>query len=266
MNFGNKDGAASTDADQSKAPSSEGVSAQEVEVAVEDEQDGEKEETIMAAEGVEHVMRLLGSGIEAANTGSEASSIPVVRVRELPITRADQPFASEESPEDDTTGLSVWPASIILSRWAAALGPNFFNNKVVVELGAGCGLPSLATALYCKPKSVFITDIHEPTLQNAQYNVQLNQPLGVTVDVKKVNWQDIDSYPTEKADVILGSDLVYDIKILDLLIPATVNMLAKGGSLLYVAPDTGRDGMVHLLEKLQEVGLTCVEKFPATSE
>jgi ankyrin repeat protein len=31
----------------------------------------------------------------------------VVKIRELPITRADHPFGSEERPEDDTTGIAL---------------------------------------------------------------------------------------------------------------------------------------------------------------
>ena len=44
-------------------------------------------------------------------------------------------------------GLGIWPASIILSRWAVQYGAALFNNKVVVELGAGCGLPAIATGM-----------------------------------------------------------------------------------------------------------------------
>lgn len=43
--------------------------------------------------------------------------VPCVRVRELPITRADNPFGSDSSPELDTTGLGIWPASILAARW-----------------------------------------------------------------------------------------------------------------------------------------------------
>ena len=48
------------------------------------------------------------------------------------------------------------------------------RDKVVVELGAGCGLPSIAAALYSSPSKVYLTDIHEPTLRNAQHNIALN--------------------------------------------------------------------------------------------
>ncbi len=220
------------------------------------------ETTITVGDGAE------GDGDEANGVhDSEKDSVThtmqfaegaVVRVRELPITRADNPFGSEEAPEDDTTGLGIWPASILLSRWVVHLGRNYFQNKVVVELGAGCGLPSLATAVYCGAKSVYVTDIHDPTLNNAAFNLTLNGIANVSgescevankaiqeVNIKtisgdhgeesytvakvlKVNWKETESFPEEKADVLLGSDLVYDVKILDLLVPAVKHMLASG--------------------------------------
>ena len=47
---------------------------------------------------------------------------------------------------------------------------DLLKGKVVAGLGAGCGLPALAAALYCEPKAVYVTDIHRPTLDNAVHN------------------------------------------------------------------------------------------------
>lgn len=127
-----------------------------------------------------------------------SSSGPVVLARELPISRADNPFGTEDHPEEDTTGLGIWPASILLSRWIAELGEELFEGKTVLELGCGCGLPGLVTgktyrclllaypypvsssALYCSPKQVFLSDIHDPTLDNARHNIFLNTQSSTT--------------------------------------------------------------------------------------
>ena len=60
----------------------------------------------------------------------------------------------------------------------------------------------------------------------------------------------------------MGSDLVYESSILTALCPAVDALLAPNGSFLYVAPDTGRDGMANLAEALKEFGLVCVEAAP----
>eukprot|EP01038_Epipyxis_sp_PR26KG_P015858 gene15858-21491_t len=226
----------------------------------------------------------------------------IVKIRELPITRADNPFGTEDRPEDDTTGLGVWPAAIILSHWLLHL-KNEFKNKVVLELGAGCGLPAITTALHCNPSTVYLTDIHESTLQNAVFNVNLNQRNDKTsqisnknndnknvylstiydyssneeiinertniarqtnVEVLKVNWQDSSTFPPLPADIILGSDLIYDSSILSIFVPAVNLMLNPGGVLLYVAPDSGRDGMIDLIAALSEVNIICIEQSKPT--
>jgi hypothetical protein len=42
-----------------------------------------------------------------------------------------------------------------------------------------------------------------------------------------------------------------------------INIYDKDGTLLYVAPDTGRDGMAELISSLNVVGIICVEQIAA---
>jgi hypothetical protein len=100
-----------------------------METSAEERKDDEEEE--QSKNEVTHQMKLTTKSDE------------IILIRELPITRADNPFGSEESPEDDTTGLGIWPASILLSRWITNLGEEYFKDKTVMELGAGCGLPGI---------------------------------------------------------------------------------------------------------------------------
>jgi predicted nicotinamide N-methyase len=48
------------------------------------------------------------------------------------------------------------------------------------------------------------------------------------VRVLNANWQDETTFPAEKADVLLGSDLVYDSSILAILVPAVDKMMTQG--------------------------------------
>ncbi|CAE7674523.1 unnamed protein product, partial [Symbiodinium microadriaticum] len=130
--------------------------------------------------------------------------------------------------------------------------------------------------MYCNPRRVYLTDIHEPTLDNLIYNVNINglhlvqesttvkhspaaaepenaeetvvefaandvdkpgendappggaqESADAEVVVKCVNWQDPSTDPAELADVVIGSDLVYDDGILAMLVPALSRIMKE---------------------------------------
>lgn len=185
-------------------------------------------------------------------------------------------------------------ASLLLSRYILQLGPDLFNGKVIIELGAGCGIPGIVagnaifniflfivsdvlcfcfSATYCTPKSVYITDINEASLSNALYNANLNgvhktsisdepsdHPIGVA-EICRVNWLDPTTFPPEKADIILGSDLVYDSKIISILIPAIMAMLSENGVLLYSCLASERDGMSEFVPVCFCLIFLCVDIY-----
>jgi predicted nicotinamide N-methyase len=63
-----------------------------------------------------------------------------------------------------------------------------------------------------------------------QSGVLTHPATGRTTALKVINmsWTDTDSYPPEQAHLLLGSDLVYDIGILAVLIPAICSTLSAG--------------------------------------
>ncbi len=201
-----------------------------------------------------------------------------LQIRELPITTPDNPFGGITNPEDDSTGLAIWPASIILSHWIANEHEKL-KNKVVIELGAGAGLPSFVAARCAEPSRVYLTDIHEPALDNARYNLKINShssndsmiqtAIGldnndiklIPMSIMNVNWINFDSFPEEQAEILIGSDLVYDENVLSFLIPAVDKLLASNGSFWYVAPITGRAGMAGLKNALSTIGISCHREY-----
>ncbi len=82
------------------------------------------------------------------------------------IKHADDPFGQEAA--DDTTGLGIWCAALVLARWLAsdAAVQALLEGSVVCELGAGCGVPGLAAALHGRPREVFLTDLNPETVAN----------------------------------------------------------------------------------------------------
>lgn len=131
--------------------------------------------------------------------------------------------------------------------------------------------------MYHSPKSVYITDMYDRSLENADYNIDLNHLKVVSsasanqepekrVEIKKVNWSDKNSFPEEKSDILVGSDLVYDRNVLPLLVYTINEMLSESGMFYYVAPDQNRDGLAELESTLKAFDILCIEKSPPTPE
>lgn len=171
-----------------------------------------------------------------------------LRIRELAITNADNPFADTERPDQDTTGLSIWSASLVLARWAQEMN---WNDSTVIELGAGCGVPGLAVAFSSPPpKKVYLTDLNPKTVKNLDYNISLNG-LKNTASIK-MDWCDRSTWPEEKLDFVIGSDLIYQKALAPLLVDVVLGLLKPNGKFYYVAPDSGRDGLEEFIERMKE--------------
>jgi hypothetical protein len=100
------------------------------------------------------------------------------------------------------------------------------------------------------------------------YNVELSREgweACSEVEVARLDWGDeAHSLLQQQVDVALGSDLVYERAVGQLLGRAVGRMLRPGGSLLYVAPSTGRDGLAQFLTAgLPEQGLQMVGRTEA---
>ncbi|RHY39028.1 hypothetical protein DYB38_002092 [Aphanomyces astaci] len=97
---------------------------------------------------------------------------PILHARELALDMDKSAFGT--TAEEDITGVSIWSASLILSRWVLADGA-LFAGKSVCELGAGCGVSGFATYLYTDAASVVLTDLYQHTVDNLHYNATLNR-------------------------------------------------------------------------------------------
>jgi len=78
--------------------------------------------------------------------------------------------------EDGGTGLNVWDGSLLLARYLEKR-PEIVRNKTVLELGSGCGLVGIASA---------VLDAKEVTMTDLQYAVPLMQE---NVEMNKLSLQ-----------------------------------------------------------------------------
>lgn len=211
------------------------------------------------------------------------SNTKTLLIRELPITNADNPFGDDAVK--DTTGLGIWCASLVMARWMASksiLGR--FDQKSILELGAGCGVPGLTVALYSHAKSIHVTDVNPVTIRNLQYNVDLNanristnnnssseEEVSKTnedwierVKASAIDWGDKSTWPDEKLDFVIGSDLIYQKSIVPLLKTVISGLLKQDGCFLYVCPSDGpRDGLREFIVTMKGEGFQCVSEETA---
>ena len=64
--------------------------------------------------------------------------------------------SNQSSTDHDLTGQIVWPASLLLCWFISKHREEFFRDKRVIELGAGCGLAGFFASKFSK--QVLITD------------------------------------------------------------------------------------------------------------
>jgi predicted nicotinamide N-methyase len=111
------------------------------------------------------------------------------------------------------TGSWVWGSALVLSEWMATKGRDLFHfqDKTVLELGAGVGLPGLTAALLGASR-VVLTDT-APLVPALVKNVEANG-LQDRVEVRELVWGS-DEFPSRPGelgefDLVLMSDVFYD--------------------------------------------------------
>jgi len=178
-----------------------------------------------------------------------------LKIRELAMKNADNPFADTERPDQDTTGLSIWSASLVMARWMQAVGmTGYWKDCTVLELGSGCGVPGLMVATSSSsslPRQIYVRDLNPQTVENLQHNVELNGVQGF-VEASVMDWDDKSTWPKERVDFVIGSDLIYIKSLVPLLTSVIFGTVKPGGKFLYVCPDGGRDGLDLFVEAMKK--------------
>jgi predicted nicotinamide N-methyase len=120
----------------------------------------------------------------------------------------------------------LWPSAVALARIAAA---RCCPGLSVLELGCGLGLPSIAAAL--SGADVLATDWSNDALRFTRANAARN---GARVATAVVDWRSPPPLPS--ADLVLGSDLLYEARNAGPLLALLERVLAPGGDALIADP------------------------------
>ncbi|KJP85871.1 hypothetical protein AK88_04519 [Plasmodium fragile] len=212
----------------------------------------------------------------------ESEEEAVIRIREIGLNYFGNTFEDSKTTEEevhshkDITGINIWECCLMISKWISDLclqDSTLFSNKAVLELGAGSGLASISLFTHANifrngtdqgPDKVVITDINPFTLSNISHNVLLNEELFGKLDaawrskvkICSIDWTDENTYPRENEqivtyDYIIGSDLVYDKKIVPSLVHIINLTLKTNGIFLYVCRKN-RDGSQEFISQLKD--------------
>lgn len=136
--------------------------------------------------------------------------------------------------DHELLGGTVWKGAILLAEWIAA-HPELFEQKSVIEMGAGCGLCGVVCAKLCNAKSVVLTDLEE-VLPLLQSNIDLLGPKNqrACADITTMAYRFGDTQSLRPPyDVFLMSEVLYIEEEMQSLVHSLL-YLTKPGSILLV--------------------------------
>lgn len=123
----------------------------------------------------------------------------------------------------------IWPASIGLCHFLSA-NPAFIQNKIIAELAAGLGLPSIYVA--STARHVYTTDIEPEAVKLVMQSAIYNQLSNITVTV--MNWENPDN--SILFDTLLLSDVNYEPNEFEALHKTIIHYLHKGVTIILSTP------------------------------
>lgn len=166
------------------------------------------------------------------------------------------------------TGFKLWDGAYLLARYIESddFADGFWNGKICVELGAGCGLVGLVTWLL--GARVTLTDL-EGTLEHTRKcldsNTQ-NVPNKVPSDIEAqvLLWGGATDHIATPVDVILGSDIVYQPDYLDDLVKTLEDLSTPDTIILisYKKRGLGEEVFFDKMKKSFKCSEMSRDKFP----
>lgn len=148
----------------------------------------------------------------------------------------------QDNKNDFPYWAKLWPAAIVLSRFILD-NPSFIENKKVLELAGGLGLPSIIAASIAH--SVVCSDYDANAVAFITDNIALNNL--ENMQGRQINWTHLPS--DINCDVLLLSDINYNPNDFSVLKKMIEQLLSKGITILLSTPQrlAGREFMEQVL-------------------
>ena len=142
----------------------------------------------------------------------------------------------------------LWPAARGLTEYLWERRAELAGQRVI-ELGCGLGLPSILAARL--GSCVLATDFHPDNGTWLQHNARLN---GVTLDYRLLDWEEsfTPAWQAPTADLVIGSDLLYERQHIPALVHAIGALCAPDGHAIIADP--GRDHLQLFVSAMEKDG------------
>ena len=169
---------------------------------------------------------------------------------------------------DQNTGLRLWDGAYLLSKCIETskdFGEKFWEGKSCIELGCGCGLAG--TVAWLLGANVILTDM-EDTLTHTTKNLEKNfenwkskgyeLPKREALKLETLLWgvDNCHKYTNKKFDIILGSDIIYQPEVVELLLE-TLDRFSSDQTLILIAYKPRGLGEHVFFEKLSHFSFEC---------
>lgn len=142
----------------------------------------------------------------------------------------------------------IWPSSIALSEYVCSRN---IYGKNVLELGCGVGVVGIVAAL--EGAKVLMTDYEEDALKFTRMNIEKNftqAMLDPLVEVMYLDWRT--PALSEKFDLIIGSDLIYEQRNHQPILNLFKQYLREDGEAILTDPN--RSTLGKFLKSADEFG------------
>ncbi len=122
----------------------------------------------------------------------------------------------------------IWPASVGLARYLYE--KRDLSGYTAIELGAGLGVPGLMAG--CKGAHITFSDFNQLALDFCARNARANK-----LQKFETMWADWRDFPADlNYDLVLGSEIMYEPRLLPSLKEVLVSFLRNGSEMILAHP------------------------------
>lgn len=169
-------------------------------------------------------------------------------------------------------GGRIWKSGLAFCQFVEQYKMNF-DNKSIIELGAGTGLSSIITLKSSKPKKLIITDVDQGCLKAIKQNIEINKSIlnceRTEIRVENVNFgkdEDLNRIIKENVegfDYVIGTDLIYGDYLVPLLTKGIDKLSYKKGCQIVLILNTIFPEVNEFIENIKKSGKFCVRVVEA---